>query len=75
MIEELDKALANFRSAVRLDPRHYNAWYGIGLIYFKQQRFKLAEIYYRKALGINPCNPVLMCHVAVVSKKIKKINE
>lgn len=24
--EELDKALNCFRNAVRLDPRHYNAW-------------------------------------------------
>ena len=24
------------RTAVRLDRRHYNAWYGIGLTYYKQ---------------------------------------
>lgn len=67
MIEELDKALSCFRSAVRVDAKHYNAWYGIGLTYYKQERYPLAEIYYTKALGINPRNPVLMCHVAVVS--------
>ncbi len=50
-----------------MDPRHYNAWYGIGLVYYKQERFKMAEIFYRKALNINPNSPVLMCHVAVVS--------
>ena len=54
------------RTSVRLDRRHYNAWYGIGLTYYKQERFQLAEIYYRKALAINPFSPVLMCHVAVV---------
>ena len=32
---------------MRLDRRHYNAWYGIGLTYYKQERFQLAEIYYR----------------------------
>lgn len=26
LIEELDKALAAFQSAVRINPRHYNAW-------------------------------------------------
>lgn len=66
MIEELEKALTCFRTAVRMDPRHYNAWYGIGLTYYKQERFQLTEIYYRKALGLNPYNPILMCHVAVV---------
>ena len=67
MIEELDKALQCFRSAVRVDRRHYNAWYGIGLTYYKQERYSLAEMYYGKALAINPQNPILMCHVAVVS--------
>lgn len=66
MIEELDQALACFRTAVRLDPRHYIAWYGIGQTYYKQERYQLAEMYYRRALAINPSNPILMCHVAVV---------
>lgn len=26
LIEELDKALASFRNALRVDSRHYNAW-------------------------------------------------
>ena len=69
-IEELDKALSCYRSAVRVDPRHYNAWYGIGLTYYKQERYQLAEIYYRKALAINPQSPILIYHVAVVSTKI-----
>ena len=69
MIEELEKALTCFRTAVRMDPRHYNAWYGIGLTYYKQERFQLTEIYYRKALGLNPYNPILMCHVAVVRRR------
>ena len=41
--EELEKALACYRNAVRIDPRHYNAWYGIGLTYYKQERFSLAD--------------------------------
>ncbi len=74
-IEELDKALACFRSAVRVDPRHYNAWYGVGLTYYKQERFQLAEVYYRRALGINRGNPVLMCHVAVVQHALQKTDK
>ena len=26
LIDELDKALGAFRNAIRIDPRHYNAW-------------------------------------------------
>jgi len=29
LIDELDKALAAFRNALRLDVRHYNAWYDV----------------------------------------------
>ena len=36
LTEELDKGLEAFRTAARIEPRHYNAWYGIGLIFFKQ---------------------------------------
>lgn len=28
LTEELDKAITAFRNAIRLDPRHYNAWLG-----------------------------------------------
>ena len=65
-IEELEKALASFQAAVRIEPKLYNALYGIGLVYFKQERYRLAYVYYSKALKINPGNAVLMCHVAVV---------
>lgn len=64
--EETDKALACFRSAVRLDPRHYNAWFGIATVYSKQERFRLAEVHYRRALAIHPESGVLLCHLGVV---------
>jgi len=28
--DDLEKALSCFRSALRIDPRHYNAWFGLG---------------------------------------------
>ena len=66
LIEELEKALSCFRNAVRIDNKHYNAWYGIGMTYYKQERFQLAEMYYKMALKINMFSPMLLCHVAVV---------
>ena len=30
------QSLACYRTAVRLDPRHYNAMYGVGQIYLRQ---------------------------------------
>lgn len=71
LTEEMDHAMACFRNALRIDARHYNALYGIGMIYYKQEKFKMAELHYRKALSIS-CNPVLMCHLAVVQHSLKK---
>ena len=42
--------------------------YGIGMIYYKQEKFALAEVHFKKALSINPQSSVLMCHVGAVSR-------
>lgn len=75
MTEELDKALSSFRNAIRLDCRHYNAWFGIGTICSKQERYRLAEIYYSRALEINTHSSVLMCHIGVVQHALKKVDK
>ena len=41
------------------------------MIYYKQEKFSLAEIHYRKALSINPHSSVLLCHVGMVSGSLK----
>lgn len=41
--------------------------YGLGMIYYKQEKFNLAEIHFKKALSINPQSSVLLCHIGVVS--------
>uniref|UniRef100_A0A0L8I4K7 Cell division cycle protein 27 homolog n=1 Tax=Octopus bimaculoides TaxID=37653 RepID=A0A0L8I4K7_OCTBM len=65
--EEFEKGLSSFRNSIRVDSRHYNAWYGVGMIYYKQEKFQLAELHFNKALMINPKSPALLCHVGVVS--------
>lgn len=70
--ERLDQAMTCFRNAVRLDPRHWNAWCGLGCIYYKNELYYNAELYYKKALKIAPSNPVLMCQLAVVQHACKQ---
>ncbi|XP_039273316.1 cell division cycle protein 27 homolog [Styela clava] len=72
LIEDLDGALTCYRNAVKWNPRHYNAWYGIGTIYYKQEKFKIAEIHFRKAFAINPQNSVLLCHIGIVQHALKQ---
>jgi anaphase-promoting complex subunit 3 len=33
--EDLEKALGCFRNGIFHDERHYNAWYGLGTIYYR----------------------------------------
>ncbi|EGO20998.1 hypothetical protein SERLADRAFT_452141 [Serpula lacrymans var. lacrymans S7.9] len=58
--EDLDKAIGFFQSALRTDPRHYNAWYGLGTCYLRMSKIRLAEYHYRKAVEIHPNNAVLL---------------
>lgn len=58
--EDLEKAINFFQSALRADPRHYNAWYGLGTSYLRMSKIRLAEYHYRKAALIHPSNAVLL---------------
>ena len=55
-----------------MDPYNYNSWYGMGMIYYKQERFSEAQVYYKKALKLNPCNSVLLCHLGVVQSALNR---
>ena len=38
--EDFASAIRCFRMAVGMDGRHYNAWYGLGAIYFRQEKVR-----------------------------------
>ena len=40
--------------------------YGVGMVYYKQEKFTLAGVHFQKALSINPRSSALLCHVGVV---------
>jgi anaphase-promoting complex subunit 3 len=46
--------------------------YGVGMVYYKQEKFSLAEVHFRRALSINTQSPVLLCHIGVVQHALKK---
>jgi anaphase-promoting complex subunit 3 len=59
----MEKAVTSFRSAILCNDRHYNAWYGLATIYFRQERFELSEYHFRRAILINPSSSVLHCYL------------
>jgi len=63
--DDFEKAMASYRSAIRIDERHYNAWYGLGNIYYRQEKYDFAEHHLQKALEINPSSSPLYCYLGM----------
>ena len=70
-----DRALNSFRVALRLDNRHYNAWFGIGQIYLSQQRVPMAHHHFTRSLEINPASSVLHCYMGMVHIANKSLDD
>jgi anaphase-promoting complex subunit 3 len=49
--DDLAKALSCFRTALRFEPRLYNAWYGLGMVYSRQEKHDLAEVHFHKVFN------------------------
>ncbi|KAL9129588.1 MAG: hypothetical protein Q9217_002008 [Psora testacea] len=69
--EEYDKALSAYRASITAENRHYNAWYGLGMVYERQGKYAVAEHHYRTAASINPTNAVLITCIGVLLEKQK----
>lgn len=49
-----DQAVPCYERAIKLNPKYYLAYRGLGNYYLKKGDYSLAEAYYTKAIGINP---------------------
>ncbi|KZS98958.1 TPR-like protein [Sistotremastrum niveocremeum HHB9708] len=67
--EDIDTAIGFFRTAIRADPRHYNAWYGLGTCYLRMSKLRQAEYHYRRASEIHPHNAVLKGCMAMAMER------
>jgi len=70
--DDFEKAISCFRNAIRVDPRHYSAWYWLGVIYNHQEKFDAAEFHFRHASEINPSSATVWCHLGMVNDPTKK---
>ena len=51
---ELPQAIATLRSIVEADPKDYQSWNELGLVYFIQKNFTAAENSYAKVIEVKP---------------------
>lgn len=73
--EDFEKAQAGYRHAIGVDERHYNAWYGMGNIYWRQEKCELASYHFKRALSINTRSSVLYSHYAIALHACKRSEE
>lgn len=98
----LDGALSSFRAALKVDKRHYNALYGLGIVYYRwassfisfqllflrfctllirkrclprQEKYKLAETHFIKALDVNPRSSVLYCYLGMALHALNEVDD
>lgn len=64
--DDFESALVCYQDALTRDRRHYNAWYGIGQVYQRQEKYRMAERHYRIALRIHERNSMLWYHLGYV---------
>jgi hypothetical protein len=49
-----DQALSCYETTIKLNPNYYLAYRGLGNYYLKRKDYRLAELYYSKAIDLNP---------------------
>lgn len=63
-LDQRSEAESAFREAIRQDIRHYNAYSGLGELWYRKENDDKARNYYQAALDINP-TPALMNRYAM----------
>lgn len=54
-----DRSVKYFRQAINVERRHWNAFAGLGRVYFESEHYTSSEYYYRRAITIHKTNPLL----------------
>lgn len=73
--DSYEQAQDAYRMAIKADKRHYNAWYGLGMVFLRLGNGDMADYHFRRALDINPVNVVLICCIAMVLERNGKNQE
>ncbi len=60
------KAFDCFTNSLRHDPRHFEAHYNLGNLYFDVNDFRLAQVHYELAAEVDPASPNVHFNLALV---------
>jgi len=59
------------KKILKMESRHYNAWYGLGMLYLHQEKFEFSEHHFRMAFRINPKSSVILSYIGTALHFLK----
>ena len=67
-IKEYRRSIDDIKETLRLEPRHFGAWSGLGLVSVAQENYSGALAAFKKALSINP-------HLLNIRRYVQKLED
>jgi anaphase-promoting complex subunit 3 len=64
-IEEFESAKKCYTEALRTNSRHYTAWWGLGNIHQKQEKYEQASYNLQQAISINSRSAILHTYLGM----------
>lgn len=65
VLEDPINAKQFFEIALILDKRNYNAWWGLGNIHYKQEKYEKAIEYFQRAVMVHPYNSLFYTYLGM----------
>ncbi|XVF74517.1 hypothetical protein PTKIN_Ptkin13bG0116800 [Pterospermum kingtungense] len=75
IMEDYDNGVECYLKALHVDARDYKSWYGLGMIYLRQEKFEFAEYHFRQAYQINPSSSVILYYLGTTLEALKRREE
>jgi len=73
--ESFTQAKLCYSNAISCDDRHFNAWWGLGIIHLKEQNYAEAVKFFRKAININEKSAILNFYLASAYQQNKELGK
>lgn len=72
---DFEKAKYHYEAAKNMDPRQYTALWGLGSLYYKQEKYSQSLQCYKAARTINPRSSILLTYLGVNFKALGQYQE
>lgn len=71
MVGNLDASIADIEQTLTLEPRHFGALSGLGLVYLQQEQLTKARDAFRNLIGVHPNSPNAKQNLDFVEERLR----